>query len=119
MAEHYYTDLCAFKRFLRKKGVLFAYKKELKKRYAQPFKNNFRPWSTIIVKLSKCSPTGLYDAINETLEWARVETIHNCASLNHEWNEYWLSNCGPKYYKRYGDKIGMNIKRALEKRRLI
>lgn len=116
----YYTDLCAFKRFLRKKGILTAYKRELKKRYLHlNFKRTGKPWSTIVVHLSKHSPTGLYDAINMTLEWARVETIHNCASLSSEWNEYWLNNCGPKYYKRYGDKIGMCIKRTLEKRKLI
>lgn len=119
MAKYYYTDLCAFKRFLRKKRVLFAYKKELKKRYLHYFKRTSRPWSTVIVHLSKNSPAGLYDVINITLEWARVETINNCASLSREWNEYWINNCGPKYYKRYGNKIGTYLKTTLERRKLI
>ena len=50
-----YTDLCAFKRFLKSHKIFNEYKKELRKQHPHGY------WSKEISAQSKKHPTGLYD----------------------------------------------------------
>lgn len=106
MSKPFRTDLCAFKRFLKKKGVLEQYKKELK----GPARSHSYTWHKL-AKQSKERGTGLYDIINCSLCWARCMDDSfgdQCQKLNSEWNQYWEKTWQPVYNKRFGKKKNSN-----------
>jgi hypothetical protein len=106
-----YTDLCAFKRFLKSQGVLRSYKQELKRRYSHVRD----PWRKFVAIPSKRDPVGLYNIINLSLNWASVTTIDDCVKLCQDWDMYWIKTCGPKYLKQYGSKIPTNLRNLIER----
>lgn len=110
MSKKDYTDLCAFKRFLRSRNLLFNFKKELKKRHR---KSGKCPWKDIISTRSKHNPNGLFDIINISLRWFEVTTIPDCPALNRDWNQYWISTCGMHYYMKYRNKMSPVVRQRL------
>ena len=108
-----YTDLCAFKRFLKSHKIFNEYKKELKKQHPLGY------WSKEISAQSKERPTGLYDIINCSLCWARVSEFEDPARISSEWNTYWIDHCGIHYWRRFGKKFPEYMKPALRNRERI
>lgn len=107
-----YTDLCAFKRFLRSKGYLSAYKSELRKRH----KHMKNPWNKIVRYASLRHSTGLWNIINTSLTWMRVHEIPDPAALSDAWDHYWFKVCGPKYLKKpKGAGMPNYVKKAIAK----
>lgn len=104
-----YTDLCAFKRFLKSRGILHNYKLELKKQHP----NVRDPWRRYVAIPSKTKPTGLYNIINNSLTWVNVTTIDQCDVLCDAWDSYWLKTCGPKYLKQYGSVIPPHFRQLI------
>ena len=88
------TDLCTFKRFLKKHGVLKAYKADL--RYQK--QHGLRPlsWSDIA---KRSQAEGLYNIIDQSLLWSQTQylTRRQCCDLNKEWNKYWIEYCSALY----------------------
>lgn len=100
-----YTDLCAFKRFLRSKGYLSAYKSELRKRH----KHMKNPWNKIVRYASLRHSTGLWNIINTSLTWMRVHEIPDPAALSDAWDHYWFKVCGPKYLKNLRELVCLTM----------
>lgn len=105
-----YTDLCAFKRFLKSHKIFNEYKKELKKQHPRGY------WSKTISVQSKKHPAGLHDAINCSLSWVSVSEFEDPARISRAWNNYWLDHCGMYYWKRFGDKFPDYLKQELRNR---
>lgn len=105
-----YTDLCAFKRFLKSHKIFNEYKKELRKQHSRGY------WSKEISAQSKKHPTGLYDIINCSLGWIRVREFEDPARISSAWNTYWIGHCGMHYWKRFGDKFPDYMKQTLRNR---
>lgn len=105
-----YTDLCAFKRFLKSHKIFNEYKKELKKQHPRGY------WSKIISAQSKKHPTGLYDIINCSLSWISVSEFEGPSKISHAWNNYWIDNCAIHYWKRFSSRFPEYIKEELHNR---
>lgn len=105
-----YTDLCAFKRFLKSHKIFNEYKKELKKQHPHGY------WSKeISVQSKKCS-TGLHDIINCSLRWATVSEFEDPSRISSAWNTYWIDRCGVHYWKKFGNRFPEYMKRELRNR---
>lgn len=105
-----YTDLCAFKRFLKSHKIFNEYKKELRKQHPHGY------WSKEISAQSKKHPTGLYDIINYSLSWVSVSEFEDPPKIHRAWNNYWLDHCSIRYWKKFSNKFPDYMIRELHNR---